>query len=64
MTVQDAIWLELFESDGGLMNLMGNETADGPPETTLPLRFESAHLGALEPAHLGTTGPRSSPVPT
>lgn len=40
VTVQDAIWLELFESDGGLMNLMGNETADGPPETTLPLRFD------------------------
>ena len=40
VTVQDAIWLELFQSDGGLMDLMGNEPAAGSAETTLPLRFD------------------------
>ena len=40
VTVQDAIWLELFQSDGGFMDLMGNEPAAGPAETTLPLRFD------------------------
>ena len=40
VTVQDAIWMELFQSDGGLMDFMGNEVAAGPAETTFPLRFD------------------------
>ena len=40
VTVQDAIWLEFFQSDGGLMDFMGNEVTAGPAETTFPLRFD------------------------
>ena len=40
VTVQDAIWMELFQADGGFMDIMGGEAAAGPAETTFPLRFD------------------------
>ena len=42
VTVQDAIWMELFESDGGLFDLSGAGATSlaGAPEATLPLQFD------------------------
>ena len=39
VTVHDAIWMEFFQADGGLLDLFGEPAAD-PPETTVPLRFD------------------------
>ena len=40
VTVHDAIWMELFQADGGLMDLLGDEAAADPAAATLPLRFD------------------------
>ena len=38
--VHDAIWMELFQGDGGIIDLLGDQAAAGAAETTLPLRFD------------------------
>ena len=42
VTVQDAIWLDLFRSDGGLFDLSGAEgtSAAGAPAERVPLQFD------------------------
>ncbi len=40
VTVHDAIWMELFQADGGLIDLLGDQAAADAAETTLPLRWD------------------------
>ena len=42
VTVQDAIWMELLQSDGGLFDLSGAgaTTVAGAPAATMPLQFD------------------------
>ena len=40
VSVHDAIWMELFQADGGIIDLLGDQAAADAGETTLPLRFD------------------------
>ena len=40
VTVHDAIWMELFQADGGLMDLLADEVAPESAEATLPVQFD------------------------
>lgn len=40
VTVHDAIWLQFFQPGGGFPDLLGEQAAAGPAETTVPLRLD------------------------
>ena len=40
VTVHDAIWMELFQADGGLVDLLADEAGADAAEPTLPLQFD------------------------
>lgn len=40
VTVHDAIWMELFQADGGFIDFLGDPSAAEPAETTFPLGFD------------------------
>ncbi len=40
VTVRDAIWMELFQADGGFLDFLGGPAAAEPAEGGLPLRFD------------------------
>ena len=40
VTVHDAIWMELFQADGGFLDFLGEPAAADAAEDSLPLRFD------------------------
>ena len=40
VTVHDAIWMELFQADGGFLDFLGDQAVADPAESSLPLRFD------------------------
>ncbi len=40
VTVHDAIWMELFQADGGFLDFLGDQAAADAAEAALPLRFD------------------------
>ncbi len=40
VTVQDAIWMELFRAEGGFLDFLGDQAAGDAGDASLPLRFD------------------------